>query len=220
MTTGEHHINYEVLAQDAFRGIVRTVLGRVAKAGVLPGEHHFYIAFDTRAAGVVLSKRLKEKYPEEMTIVLQHRFRDLIVSDSQFEVKLTFDGIPERLVVPFTAVKVFFDPSVPYGLQFDGSRTVADSMDDLGAEAAGALDGTTSVPRVRRGQLQDDAPEEGAPTKKARSGARKSKTAKTSGPAAPATSLPSGKSVIPATSQPDVAANDTKIIQLDKFRKK
>ncbi len=219
MTTGEHHINYEVLAQDAFRGIVRTVLGRVAKTGALPGEHHFYIAFDTRAHGVVLSKRLKEKYPEEMTIVLQHRFRDLIVTDSQFEVKLTFDGIPERLVVPFTAVKVFFDPSVPYGLQFDGSRTVADSMDELGAEATGALDATTSVPRVRRGQLQDDALDEGAPPKKARS-ARKPRATKTPGAEASATSAPSGKSVIPAMSQPDVAANDTKIIQLDKFRKK
>ena len=216
MTTGEHHINYEGLAQDAFRGIVRTVLGRVAKTGVLPGEHHFYIAFDTRANGVVLSKRLKEKYPEEMTIVLQHRFRDLLVSDSQFEVKLTFDGIPERLVVPFTAVKVFFDPSVPYGLQFDGSRTVADSMDELGVEA-GALDATTSVPRVRRGQLQAD--EEGAPPKK-KSNARKPRAAKSPGAEPSAASSPSGKSVIQATSQPDVAANDTKIIQLDKFRKK
>ena len=67
----------------------------------------------------MLSKRLKEKYPEEMTVVLQHRFWDLIVTDERFEVKLTFDGIPERLVIPFAAIKVFFDPSVPYGLQFE-----------------------------------------------------------------------------------------------------
>ena len=67
----------------------------------------------------MLSKRLKEKYPEEMTVVLQHRFWDLIVTEERFEVKLTFDGIPERLVVPFAAIKVFFDPSVPYGLQFE-----------------------------------------------------------------------------------------------------
>ena len=72
-----------------------------------------------RAFGVVLSKRLKDKYPAEMTIVLQHRFWDLSVSDDGFEVKLTFDGIPERLVVPFAAIRVFFDPSVRYGLQFE-----------------------------------------------------------------------------------------------------
>ena len=93
------------------RGVIRTVLARIAKSG-LPGDHHFYISFDTQSPGVLLSKRLKDKYPEEMTIVLQHRFWDLIVNEDRFEVKLTFDGIPERLVVPFAALKVFFDPSV------------------------------------------------------------------------------------------------------------
>ncbi len=116
--TGEHTIDYEVLAQDAMRGVVRTILTKVAKTG-LPGDHHFYISFDTLAPGSSISKRLKEKYPEEMTIVLQHRFWDLIVTEERFEVKLTFDGIPERLVVPFGAIKVFFDPSVRYGLQFE-----------------------------------------------------------------------------------------------------
>lgn len=111
-------IDYESLAQDAMRGVVRAVLARTAKSG-LPGDHHFYISFDTQAPGVGLSKRLKEKYPEEMTIVLQHRFWDLAVTEDRFEVKLTFDGIPERLVVPFAALKVFFDPSVRYGLQFE-----------------------------------------------------------------------------------------------------
>ena len=119
-------IDYESLAQDAMRGVVRTVLARTAKSG-LPGDHHFYISFDTQAPGVVLSKRLREKYPEEMTIVLQHRFWDLTVSEERFEVKLTFDGIPERLVVPFSALKIFFDPSVRYGLQFEAP--------DLGPEA-------------------------------------------------------------------------------------
>jgi hypothetical protein len=114
----EPTIDYESLAQDAMRGVVRNVLLQAAKTG-LPGEHHFYISFDTGATGVVLSKRLKEKYPQEMTIVLQHRFWDLSVQDDGFEVKLTFDGIPERLVVPFAAIRVFFDPSVRYGLQFE-----------------------------------------------------------------------------------------------------
>ncbi len=128
--TAEHDIDYDALAQEAMRGVVRAVLSRVQKSG-LPGNHHFYIAFDTRHPGVVLSKRLKSKYAEEMTIVLQHRFWELIVTDVRFEVKLTFDGIPERLVIPFDAIKVFFDPSVPYGLQFD--------------EAGAARDGTSSV---------------------------------------------------------------------------
>src|SRR5688572_16552993 len=114
----EPTIDYEALAQDAMRGVVRTVLTQAAKQG-LPGDHHFYVSFDTGASGVVLSKRLKDKYPHEMTIVLQHRFWDLSVGDDGFEVKLTFDGIPERLVVPFSAIRVFFDPSVRYGLQFE-----------------------------------------------------------------------------------------------------
>lgn len=121
MTTGSSSIDYEALQSEAMRGVVRAVLARTAKSG-LPGDHHFYISFDTTIPGVSLSKRLKEKYPTEMTIVLQHRFWDLIVNEERFEVKLTFDGIPERLVVPFAALKVFFDPSVRYGLQFEESE--------------------------------------------------------------------------------------------------
>ena len=101
----EPTIDYETLAQDAMRGVVRTVLTQAAKQG-LPGEHHFYISFDTAASGVILSKRLKDKYPNEMTIVLQHRYWDLSVQDDGFEVKLTFDGIPERLVVTYAAIRV------------------------------------------------------------------------------------------------------------------
>jgi uncharacterized protein len=125
--TGEHTIDYEALAQDAMRGVVRTILTKVAKTG-LPGDHHFYISFDTLAPGSSISKRLKEKYPEEMTIVLQHRFWDLMVNEERFEVKLTFDGIPERLVVPFAAIKVFFDPSVRYGLQFESPDFGPDAL--------------------------------------------------------------------------------------------
>ncbi len=123
MTAGQH-IDYERLAQDAMRGLVKTVLELVAKSG-LNGDHHFYIAFNTQAPGVSVSKRLKEKYPVEMTIVLQHRFWNLEVGEDKFEVKLTFDGIPERLVIPYRAVKVFYDPSVPYGLQFEESELTA-----------------------------------------------------------------------------------------------
>lgn len=126
--TAESTIDYEGLAQEAMRGVVRTVLARTAKDG-LSGDHHFYISFDTEAEGVILSRRLKEKYPREMTIVLQHRFWGLSVSDDRFEVKLTFDGIPERLVIPFAAVKVFFDPSVRFGLQFEPGGVSGDAGD-------------------------------------------------------------------------------------------
>ncbi|MBS7541467.1 SspB family protein [Ancylobacter lacus] len=113
-------IRYDLLVQDALRGVVRRVLGDVARDG-LPGEHHLYISFDTRAAGVRISSRLKEKYPEEMTIILQHQFWDLIVTEQYFEVGLSFNRVPERLHVPFAALKGFFDPSVKFGLQFEPS---------------------------------------------------------------------------------------------------
>lgn len=128
------------------RSVVRSVLTRVAKTG-LPGEHHFYVAFNTQAPGVTISKRLKEKYPAEMTIVLQHRFWDLIVSEERFEVKLTFDSIPERLVVPFRAVKVFFDPSVPYGLQFEQSELSSEAARRLGEVDEGGMPDMPTVAR-------------------------------------------------------------------------
>lgn len=120
-------IHYEQLAQEALRGVVREVLARVESDG-LPGEHHFYIAFETQAEGVSISKRLREQYPEEMTIVLQHQFWDLKVAADSFEVRLSFNNIPERLVVPFSAIKVFFDPSVPYGLQFGVPEKTSDQI--------------------------------------------------------------------------------------------
>ncbi|MFY0613290.1 MAG: hypothetical protein JXQ99_17290 [Hyphomicrobiaceae bacterium] len=143
--TGESMIDYEALAQEAMRNVVRSVLIEAAEKG-LPGDHHFYISFDTLAPGVILSKRLREKYAEEMTIVLQHRFWDLIINEHRFEVKLTFDGIPERLVVPFKAIRVFFDPSVRYGLQFE---SVASAM-EAQSEAAASLDDTFDDPFADR----------------------------------------------------------------------
>jgi hypothetical protein len=113
----EDQIRYDVLTQDALRGVIRAVMTQVWKNG-LPGQHHFFVAIDTTAAGVGISKRLQEQYPEEITIVLQHQFWDLIVHDDRFEVKLSFNNIPERLVVPYDAIKSFFDPSVQFGLQF------------------------------------------------------------------------------------------------------
>jgi uncharacterized protein len=112
------HIRYDLLAQEALRGVVRHVLADAAKNG-LPGDHHFYISFDTGAEGVRISPRLREQYPEEITIILQHQFWDLSVNEEGFEVGLSFGGVPERLVVPFAAIKGFFDPSVQFGLQFE-----------------------------------------------------------------------------------------------------
>jgi uncharacterized protein len=149
--TVESTIDYEGLAQEAMRGVVRKVLARAAKSG-LPGDHHFYVSFDTEAPGVSLSRRLKEKYPHEMTIVLQHRFWDLIVSEDRFEVKLTFDGIPERLIVPFDALKVFFDPSVRFGLQFEDPGTGPDAEAEAGApfETMSTRTGTTRSSHARK----------------------------------------------------------------------
>ncbi len=111
----EDLIRYEALVLDALRGVVRAVLQRVLKHGI-PGDHHFFITFDTRAPGVGLSKRLKEQYPHEMTIVLQHQFWDLAVTEDRFEVRLSFNNIPERLVIPFSAVRIFQDPTVHFAL--------------------------------------------------------------------------------------------------------
>ncbi len=116
--SGDHHIQYEELAQEALRGVIRTIMVEIEKTGELPGEHHFFIAFDTRAEGVDLSSRLKAQYEDDMTIVLQHQFWDLKVEEEYFEVKLSFNNVLERLVIPYKSIKVFFDPSVPYGLQF------------------------------------------------------------------------------------------------------
>jgi uncharacterized protein len=120
------HIRYDVLARDALRGVLRRVLTDAAEHG-LPGEHHFFITFVSTAEGVKLSPRLLAQYPEEMTVILQHQFWDLVVTEDRFEVGLSFGGIPERLVVPFTSIKSFFDPSVQFGLQFDPSESAAEA---------------------------------------------------------------------------------------------
>jgi hypothetical protein len=136
-------IRYDVLARDALRGVLRQVLSDAAKQG-LPGEHHFFITFLSKADGVKISPRLLSQHPEEMTIILQHQFWDLVVTDVQFEVGLSFGGVPERLVVPFSSIKSFFDPSVQFGLQFEPSDT-----DDLAEKAPDALP-TDSVAELQR----------------------------------------------------------------------
>jgi uncharacterized protein len=133
MTTD--HIRYDLLVQDALRSVVKNVLSDAGKNG-LPGEHHFYVSFKTTAPGVRISNRLREQYPDEMTIVLQHQYWDLGITEHTFEVGLSFGGVPERLLVPFDAVVGFFDPSVQFGLKFEvqDADAVAENDDTAGAK--------------------------------------------------------------------------------------
>jgi uncharacterized protein len=114
----EDLMRYDQLAQNALRGVVREALRKIAKSG-LPGEHHFYIAFDTRHPGVRISDKHLQRYPREMTIVIQHQYTNLLIDEEKFEVNLVFDQVPERLVIPFSAIKGFLDPAVQFGLQFE-----------------------------------------------------------------------------------------------------
>ena len=130
----EDLLRYDVLAQEALRGLVRKVLAEVIQTG-LPGDHHFFITFDTCHPGVRISSRLAAVYPGEMTIVLQHQFWDLTVTDSGFEVGLSFKGVLEKLSVPFRAISSFVDPHASFALKFD---TAAEPEAAAEAEAAGA----------------------------------------------------------------------------------
>jgi uncharacterized protein len=142
------HIRYDILTQEAMRGVIRAALQDAATRGLF-GEHHFYITFDTRLPGVKLAPRIREQYPEEMTIVLQHQFWDLMVTDAGFEVGLSFNGVRERLGIPFSAIKSFADPSVKFAMQFtelteapaEGAAPPAEAPtqpDEAGATAAAA----------------------------------------------------------------------------------
>jgi hypothetical protein len=119
--TPESLIPYDEIVQDALRAVVGRVLGEVELSGGLPGDHHFYITFKTRAPGVSIPKHLMERFPDEMTIVIQHRFWDLKVEDDNFSVGLSFGGVPATLHVPFAAVTQFHDPAVEFALTFHAS---------------------------------------------------------------------------------------------------
>jgi uncharacterized protein len=237
----ERQIDYDALLHEAFReaqrGVMRGILTRVAEQG-LPGEHHFYISFHTLAPGVAIAPRLLAKYPAEMTIVLQHRFWDLFVQADRFEVKLTFDSIRERLVIPFSAVRMFFDPSVPYGLQFDepgadrgGGEVMgfAPTRNGTKGSKAAAERKKTRKTRIESVADSDDislvADDEATkPTfKTAASGKSddaKAGSGKPSDAAASASTIPgpgpkSGPRLV------DTSANDSaKVVSLDQFRKK
>ncbi len=187
----DDHIRYDLLAQQALRGVVRTVLADVAKKG-LPGEHHFKITFNTTAPGVRLSDRLLAQYPENMTIILQHQFWDLAVTERGFEVGLSFGGISERLAVPFDAIVAFYDPAVQFGFQFE-------------ALDAAAADGRDEAVAAAPAREDNSAPKSAAlPAKK---GAAAKKLA-----AAPAAQ--------PPDSGDDKPDGGGEVVRLDRFRKK
>ena len=189
------HIRYDILAQEALRGVVRTVLADAAKKG-LPGEHHFKITFNTTAPGVRLSDRMRAQYPEVMTVVLQHQFWDLAVNDEAFEVGLSFGGIPERLSVPFDAVTAFYDPAVQFGFQFETIE--AEASGDRPAAAPPAETTLASANRVRIEANKAEASKSEA----GKSEASKSEILPAPGPVKP---VPEGGG---------------EIVRLDRFRKK
>ena len=220
MLTQDGHLDYEGLVseamREAMRGVVRTVLEDVAKNG-LRGEHHFYISFHTDAPGVSVSRRLMEKYPAEMTIVMQHKFWDLLVLGDRFEVKLAFNGIPEKLVVPYAALKVFFDPSVRFGHQFDepdqaGGDQPADQV------ASGRSANTAGRAGARAGAI---APRpEGRSDKKRTTSARKRPEIVTDEPEAGAVPASSAPVAEPAATPEPSGIDSPKVVSLDKFRKR
>ena len=157
----EDLIRYDILAQDALRGVIRKVLSEVARTG-LPGEHHFFITLATRAPGVRISSRLLAQYPEDITIVLQHQYWDLTVTEQAFEVGLSFNGVPERLLVPFSAIKGFLDPSVQFDLRFEVVQRPPAVVDiesegasEIPAAVAGAEAGETTNAEAADGDASE-----------------------------------------------------------------
>lgn len=157
----EDLMRYDLLAQNALKGVVRDAL-RIAETSGLPGEHHFYIAFNTKHPNVRLSEKIAQRYPREMTIVLQHQFWSLHVFDDRFEVELSFDNVPEQLIIPFDAVKGFLDPAVQFGLQFeqaaaDRKPREVEPPKPAKAEAPGPAVPDNPVPEAPASAPQDEA---------------------------------------------------------------
>jgi hypothetical protein len=166
-------IRYDLLVQNALRGVVRKVLSDVVRDG-LPGAHHFYISFRTDDPRTRVSERLREKYPEEMTIVLQHEFWDLVVNDRGFEVGLSFSKIPERLFVPYEAITAFFDPSVQFGLKFetkeDGAASASGEATAKASRTPAAIESSASERQEPRGAKSErpEKPDKAARDKKSK----------------------------------------------------
>jgi hypothetical protein len=203
---------YDLLVQEALRSVVRKVMGDAARDG-LPGDHHFFITFRTDAPGVRISPRTRERFPEEITIILQHQFWDLSVTDFGFEVGLSFSNVPEKLSVPWEALSGFFDPSVEFGLKFE----LQDLEPEEGANDSEPAPRPTAVPSV-------PAPKALPRSEKAPRGAgsEPQEIAPAIKPKAKADAKPETR---PAVAAPGVAeksgqGDDPKVISIDAFRKK
>jgi len=213
------HIRYDLLTQQALRAVVRRVLSDVAKTGSLPGEHHFYVTFDTRSPGVKLSPRLREQYPEEMTIVLQHQFWDLAVTDTHFEVALSFNGISEKLHVPLEAIKGFFDPSVQFGLQFEtateGPREIPAATEKPAEEAP-----KPGKPRRKPTVAEPEPPAAIGPAIPGKFEPAKTESAKAEPAKSEPKTEPKPAPVAAEKPEPDKPSGGAEVVRLDRFRKK
>jgi hypothetical protein len=198
-------IRYDLLVQDALKGVVRRVLGNAMREGI-PGEHHFYLSFRTREKGVRISQTLRDKYPEEMTIVLQHQFWDLSVNDHAIEVGLSFSGVPEKLVIPFDAISGFFDPSVQFGLKFEPSKDGA---------ATGAAKAQAPAAKGEPGELAK-LPARGPASEPAKTQRKTPEKAKPSAEA----KLKLAAEPVPEKQKDAADKEEPKVISLDAFRKK
>jgi uncharacterized protein len=205
------HMRYDLLVQDALRSVVRKVLGDAAREG-LKGDHHFYVSFRTTAPGVRLSNRLREQYPEEMTIVLQHQFWDLGITDHTVEVGLSFGGVPERLLIPFDAIVGFFDPSVQFGLKFEVQDEAQAENDDKPEVPAPV---TALAPPKPAGGLLSPAK---SPSRKPAKGAASEPVA--SSPEKAGVAADSDKAKPETAKSPSDAVAGAEVLSLDAFRKK
>jgi uncharacterized protein len=194
-------IRYDLLVQDAMRGVVRKVLSDVEASGYLPGDHHFTISFRTDAPGVKMSRRLQEQWPQELTIILQHQFSNLVVDDEGFGVTLSFRSIPEHLYIPYAAITGFYDPSVEFGLRFE-TADLEEEEDEEEAETA------PKRPNLVIARPDGEAPEaKPAPAAVEKLAAERSKK-----PEAPAPA--------PAAGDSDEEDGAAKVVSIDAFRKK
>lgn len=148
-------LNYPQLLHEAMLGMVRQAIGQVADHG-FPGEHHFYLQFSTQHPDVVLPGFLRDRFPEEMTIILQHQYWDLEVEEQSFSVSLRFDGAPHRLVIPFAGLLGFLDPAADLALRFDRGLTLPGGGDTATASPDGALASTPpDGAKVEAGKVVD-----------------------------------------------------------------
>jgi uncharacterized protein len=187
-------IRYDLLVQDAMRGVVRRVLSDVAANGELPGEHHFTISFRTDAPGVKMSRRLAEQWPHELTIILQHQYSNLLVDEEGFGVTLSFRSVPEHLYIPYASITGFYDPSVEFGLRFEIAEDEEEEEEEEAAPPRPSL--------VSARAVDDEAEPTPLPAKAEKPAAEKV------------------RKIEPAAGDGGEAEGDAKVVSIDAFRKK